>query len=189
MEKDGFFLDRKKYFGRPKNRRSAQEEACYGLLDSLNIPYARADHDAAMTIELCHQVEVVLEAKICKNLFLCNRQKTDFYLLLIDGDKIFKTKYLSSQLGCSRLSFAEGAQMEALLGVQPGSASVLALRNDKAQKVRLVIDRSVLNKDYFACHPCINTATVSFLTRDLEEKLLPALGHVPTIVDLPEVEE
>ncbi len=189
MEKDGFFLDRKKYFGRPEERRSDLEEACYELLDSLHISYARADHGEAMTIELCHQVEEVLEGKICKNLFLCNRQKTDFYLLLIDGDKIFKTKYLSSQLGCSRLSFGEGEQMEALLGVQPGSASVLALMNDKARKVRLVIDRSVLSKDYFACHPCKNTATVSFLTKDLVEKLICALGHEPTIVDLPEVEE
>ena len=116
-------------------------------------------------------------------------QKTDFYLLLINGDKVFKTKYLSAQLGCSRLSFGEGAQMEELLGVRPGSASVLALINDKADKVRLVIDRSVLEEDVFACHPCRNTSTISFKTADLLERILPALEHAPTIVDLPEVDD
>ena len=134
-------------------------------------------------------MEAVLGTDICKNLFLCNRQKTEFYLLLLRGDKPFKTKYLSRQLGVSRLSFADGADMERLLGVQPGNATVLGLKNDKEQAVRLVIDRSVLEAERFACHPCINTSTVSFLTSDLVEKLLPALGYTPTVVDLPEVEE
>lgn len=189
MGNDTFHLDTTRYSGRPPENRDILETACYDLLDQLGISYFRADHDPAMTIELCHEVEKVLGARICKNLFLCNRQKTDFYLLLIDGDKIFKTKYLSAQLGCSRLSFGEGESMEALLKVQPGSASVLALLHDGARKVHLIIDRSVLKQEYFACHPCKNTSTVAFETRELTEKLLPALGHIPTIVDLPEVED
>ena len=188
MINETFELDTTRYCGRPAERRADIEETAYDLLEQCGICYERADHMAAMTIELCHEVEKVLGAKICKNLFLCNRQKTDFYLLLIDGDKVFKTKYLSAQLGCSRLSFADGEMMEELLRVQPGSASVLALQHDKDQLVRLVIDRPVLQGALFACHPCKNTSTVSFATQELTEKLLPMLKRDYTVVDLPEDE-
>lgn len=189
MLTDELQIDRTRYEGRPSQPRSAGEDSCYDLLERLSIRFFRVDHSPAGTIALCHTVEAVLGTDICKNLFLCNRQKTEFYLLLLRGDKPFKTKYLSRQLGVSRLSFADGADMERLLGIQPGNATVLGLKNDKEQAVRLVIDRSVLEAERFACHPCINTSTVSFLTSDLVEKLLPALGYTPTVVDLPEVEE
>ena len=189
MLTDELQIDRTRYEGRPSQPRSAGEDSCYDLLERLSIRFFRVDHSPAGTIALCHAVEAVLGTDICKSLFLCNRQKTEFYLLLLRGDKPFKTKYLSRQLGVSRLSFADGADMERLLGIQPGNATVLGLKNDKEQAVRLVIDRSVLEAERFACHPCINTSTVSFLTSDLVEKLLPALGYTPPVVDLPEVEE
>ena len=189
MLTDELQIDRTRYEGRPSQPRSAGEDSCYDLLERLSIRFFRVDHSPAGTIALCHAAEAVLGTDICKNLFLCNRQKTEFYLLLLRGDKPFKTKYLSRQLGTSRLSFADGADMERLLGVQPGNATVLGLKNDRERAVRLVIDRSVLEAERFACHPCINTSTVSFLTSDLVEKLLPALGYTPTVVDLPEVEE
>ncbi len=174
--------------GRPAERRTPVEEQCYDLLERLDMPFSRVDHDPAMTIPMCHSVERVLGAPICKNLFLCNRQKTAFYLLLLRGDKVFKTKYLSSQLGCSRLSFASEEDMQRLLGVTPGSATVLALRNDGAQHVQLVIDRPVLEEPRFACHPCRNTSTVAFSTADLTQRVLPALAHEPTVILLPEEE-
>ena len=127
--------------GRPEDAaaRLPVERACYDLLDRLGIPYGRVDHDEAATLEACEAVDAVLGAEICKNLFLCNRQKTQFYLLLIGGAKVFKTKYLSAQLGCARLSFAAPEDMERLLGVAPGSATVLALMNDPENAVQLVI--------------------------------------------------
>lgn len=181
-------IDRTTYQGRPEDAsgRCPTELACYDLLDHLGIDYSRVDHAPAATIELCEQVETVLDAKICKNLFLCNRQKTAFYLLLMQGDKVFKTKHLSKQLGTARLSFAEGADMERLLGTSPGSCSVLGLMNDKEHLVRLVIDKPVLEQEYFGCHPCINTSTLRLKTADVTEKLLPALGIRPTVTDLPE---
>ena len=176
------------YHGRPEDvsDRLEKEIACYALLDSLGVLYDRVDHDFADTIEACEAVEQVLGEKICKNLFLCNRQKTQYFLLLMQGDKVFKTKYLSAQLGCSRLSFADGDDMHKLLGVTPGSASLLALRNDVEKRVNLVIDRPVLSETMFACHPCINTSTVAFSTEALQHRLLPSLGRSPSVVDLPE---
>lgn len=173
--------------GRPDNinDRLAKEIRVYDLLDKLNVEYHRVDHEAAMTMEACVEIDRVLNATTCKNLLLCNRQKTDFYLLLMPGDKVFQTKELSAQLGVSRLSFAAGEAMEAFLDITPGSLSVMGLMNDKDFHVRLVIDSSVLGGEYIGFHPCINTTTLRVKTTDLVEKIIPAMEHTPTIVNLP----
>ena len=166
--------------------REAAEVRSYELLDKLGIDFYRTDHPdtPATTMEVCAQVDAILDIHICKNLFLCNRQQTDFYLLIMPGDKLFKTKELSHQLGVSRLSFADGEHMERYLGVSPGSVTVLGLMNDAEKHVRLIIDEDVLKEEWFGCHPCRNTSSVKFRTKDLTEKLLPNLGHEPTIVRL-----
>ena len=173
--------------GRPENfaDRLEKEQRCYGLLDSLGVEYDRVDHDIADTIEVCHEIEKTLGAEICKNLFLTNRQQTDFYLLLMPGDKPFKTKYLSAQLGCSRLSFGSEEQLLHYIGTTHGSASVLGLLNDRDHAVHLIADNDLKNAEWFACHPCRNTSTLRFQTSDLLEKVLPALGYELTWVELP----
>ena len=177
--------------GRPADLsgRLEKEAACYHLLDELGIDYDRVDHDHADTIEACHAVEAVLGEAICKNLFLCNRQKTDFYLLMLEGDKVFKTKDLSRQLGVSRLSFADSADMERLLNITPGSVSVLGLMNDTEHAVRLVIDRPIYESARIGCHPCINTSTLALSMHDVLTRFLPRVGHQPTVVELPDAEE
>ncbi len=186
-----FYLDGTLYYGRPQSaaNRLDKEMACYDLLDRLEIPFARADHSPAGTIEMCEAVERVLGEKVCKNLFLCNRQKTDFYLLMLDGAKVFKTKDLSRQLGTARLSFAGPEEMERFLHVTPGSVSVLGLMNDGENRVQLVMDRSVAEAEQVSCHPCINTSTIRFAMEDLLHRFLPAVHHAPVFVDLPDPEE
>ncbi len=146
--------------------------------------YQQIDHEAAMTMETCKEINKAIEAAICKNLLLCNRQETDFYLLLMPGDKPFKTKFLSAQIGSARLSFAKAEIMEAFLDITPGSLSVLGLMNDKENRVQLLIDEDVLKEEYFGCHPCINTSSIRFKTEDLEKILIPALKHEPRLVKL-----
>ena len=172
--------------GRPLDcaGRLEKEIRVYDLLDQLNIAYQRIDHEAAMTMEACAAIDEVLDATICKNLLLCNRQATDFYLLMITGDKVFKTSRVSKQLGTSRLSFASGEAMEQLLDITPGSVSVLGLMNDKENRVQLVIDSDVLKGEYFGCHPCINTSSLRLKTADLMQVILPAVHHEPIILEL-----
>lgn len=178
--------------GRPENTegRLEKEIRVYDFLDSLGINYQRIDHEAAMTMEACEEIDRTLSegeensVAICKNLLLCNRQETEFYLLLIPGDKPFKTKYLSAQIGSSRLSFAKPEYMEKYLDITPGSVSVLGLMNDHEKKVRLLIDEDVLKDEYFGCHPCINTSSLKIRMEDLTEKIIPAMGHEPTTVRL-----
>ncbi len=166
--------------------REDKEIRCYRLLDRLGVDFYRTDHPEApsTTMEVCAQVDAVLGVHICKNLFLCNRQKTDFYLLIMPGDKPFKTRELSRQLSVSRLSFADAEHMAAFLDITPGSVSVMGLMNDREDRVRLIMDEDVLAEEWFACHPCMNTSSIKFLTKDLTEKLLPAMGHKPTAVRL-----
>ena len=172
--------------GRPADleKRLPKEQRVYDLLDSLGIEYSRVDHESAMTMEACIAVDEALGTTMCKNLMLCNRQQTDFYLLLMPGDKPFKTSVLSKQIGSSRLSFADGAYMEQYLDITPGSLSVLGLMNDKDMRVRLLIDADVLGGEYIGVHPCINTSSLRIRTADLTGKLIPALGHAPTMVTL-----
>ncbi len=172
--------------GRPHSAegRLDKEMRAYDFLDSLGIEYGRIDHEAAMTMEVCEDIDRALHATICKNLFLCNRQQTDFYLLMIPGNKQFKTKDISAQIGSSRLSFATAEHMEELLDITPGSVSVLGLMNDSEKKVRLLIDEDVLTGEYIGCHPCVNTSSLRIRTEDMMKKIIPATGHQPTIVRL-----
>lgn len=172
--------------GRPLDLSGRQEKeiAVYDLLDSLGIEYLRVDHERADTMEDCAEIDATLGAQICKNLFLCNRQKTEFYLLLMPGDKPFKTKELSGQLGIARLSFASSEDMERYLGVTPGSASIMGLMNDTERKVTLLFDEDVLNADFIGCHPCVNTASLKISVNDIVNKFLPKTGHFVTPVKL-----
>lgn len=164
--------------------RLQKERAVYDLLDSLGADFMRMDHMPLYTIEACDVIEGVLGTLICKNLFLCSRTKNDFYLLLMPGGKRFNTSVFSHEIGTSRLSFAPSEYMSEYLDVTPGSVTVMGLMNDSENKVKLYIDRDLLGEEYFACHPCINTATVVLKTSDLLEKVIPALGHTFTVVDL-----
>lgn len=167
--------------GSPKDfsGRLDKEVRCYKLLDELGIEFFRCDHpDAnANTMEDCLKIDSILEAVVCKNLFLCNRQHTQFYLLMMPGDKVFKTKELSGQLGCARLSFGEPEYMEQYLDITPGSVSVLGLMNDTENKVQLLVDEDVLKGEYVGCHPCINTSSLKIRKDDIFGPLLKAMHH------------
>ena len=172
--------------GRPVdlNNRLEKEIKVYDLLDKLGIEYHHVDHEAAETMEICSEIDKVLGTLICKNLFLCNRTKTEFYLLMMPGLKKFKTKELSAQLGVSRLSFAEAEYMEEFLDITPGSVSVLGLMNDREHRVRLLIDRELLQDEFVGCHPCVNTSSLKLRMKDILEKFLPHVGHEYTAVEL-----
>lgn len=172
--------------GRPVDctGRLEKEIRTYDFLDKLNIEYERIDHEELNTMAACEEVDKLLGATICKNLFLCNSQKTNFYLLMMPGDKKFITKELSAQIGSARLSFASSEFMERFLDITPGSVSVMGLMNDNDKQVRLLVDEEVLQGEYIGCHPCINTASLKLKTEDLIHKIIPAMKHDITIVKL-----
>lgn len=174
------------FTGRPATNegRLDKEIRVYDFLDKLGIAYQRVDHEPAETMEVCAEIDKVLQATICKNLFLCNRQKTQFYLLMMPGDKLFKTKEITSQIGSARLSFAAPADMEKYLDILPGAVSVMGLMNDMDKNVRLLVDEDVLQGEYLGCHPCVNTSSLRIKTADVFGKYLDAVGHTMTTVKL-----
>ena len=173
--------------GRPEDisGRLEREIKVYELLEKLGIEYQQVDHEAANTMEACEEVDKILGVQMCKNLFLCNRQKTNFYLLLMPGDKPFKTKDLSKQINSARLSFAEPEFMEEFLDIKPGAVSVMGLMNDSEKQVQLLIDKPVAEEEYIGCHPCVNTSSVKLKIKDLLEVFLPDVKHEPIMVELP----
>lgn len=178
------------FSGRPNTNdgRLEKEIRVYDFLDKLGIEYERVDHDEANDMEACNRIDDVLGTEICKNLFLCNRQQTEFYLLMMSGDKPFKTKDITKQIGCSRLSFAGSEFMEKYLDIKPGAVSVMGLMNDVENHIQLLIDKPVAESETIGCHPCVSTSSLKIRTSDLIEKFLPAVSHNPTIVDLPDYE-
>ncbi len=172
--------------GRPKDLtgRDAAEIRVYDLLDRLQIPYEYVDHAAAMTMDDCAEVDAILDAVICKNLFLCNRQHTKYYLLMMPGDKKFHTAQISSQIGSARLSFGSPEKMEEFLDLTPGSVSVMGLMNDKENQVQLLMDEDIKKGEYFGCHPCRNTTSIRLSVSDLLGKVLPEMHHKPVYLTL-----
>jgi len=174
--------------GRPidKSRRLDREVRVYDRLDELGIEYYRVDHidQPAMTMEACQEIDKVMGTTMVKNLFLCNRQETDFYLLLMPDDKPFKTKEITAQLECARLSFAKPEYMLKYLDIEPGAVSLMGLMNDHEKHVRLVVDEDVLAYEWLGCHPCVNTSSIKLLTVDAFGTFLKSVGHDMTVVKL-----
>lgn len=177
--------------GRPKviDGRLEREIKVYDLLDSLSISYERTDHEEANNMEACLEIDRILDTIICKNLFLCNRQETQFYLLMMPGDKPFKTKDISAQINSARLSFAKPEYMEKYLNIKPGAVSIMGLMNDSENQVQLLMDREVIEAETIGCHPCVSTSSLRIKTKDILNVFLPAVNHSPIIVDLPRAEE
>lgn len=174
------------YKGRPQSNegRLSREIRVYDFLDNLGLAYVRTDHEHADHMEDCYEIDAILEATICKNLFLCNRQKTQFYLLMMPGDKPFKTKELSSQINSARLSFASPEDMEKYLDIEPGAVSVMGLMNDTENHVRLLVDEDILAGEYLGCHPCVSTSSMRLRTSDIFGPFLDAVHHDMTVVKL-----
>ena len=170
--------------GRPQDKRIDKEERVYDLLDQLNIDYQRIDHEEANTMEVCLEIEKSLKSTICKNLFLVNSNKSQYYLLMLKENKKFKTKVISKQINSSRLSFGSDEKMLEYLDITPGSVSLLGLMNDHDFKVQLLMDKDLLQDEYLGCHPCINTSSLRIKMKDVFEKIMPFLHHEPIFVEV-----
>ena len=177
-------LDHTIYTARPTDKRLPKEDRVYDLLERLDVPFERVDHDAVGTIEGCAEIEKLLDIEICKNLFLRNSKGDQYYLLMLPGGKHLVTKDLAKKIGSTRLSFGTPEKMEEYLDITPGSVSVLGLMNDHENNIQLLVDNDIKKWEYFGCHPCINTSSLKIKTADLFSKILPAVGHEPVFVDI-----
>lgn len=153
------------------------KEEILNKLKKLNVNYEIKEHDALISMDTYELIQKDMGVTIPKNLFLNTQNHQNFYLLIMPGDKKFKTKELSSQINSSRLSFGSDEKLEEFLKCYKGSTSALGLLFDKENKVKLLIDEDLLNKEYLGFHPCNNSFTVKIKTSDLIEKYLPNINH------------
>lgn len=160
------------------------------LLDENRIPYELHEHERAFTIDDCLQMSFIDEnVTICKNIMLCNRQKTQFYLMLLKPRTPFRTAVVSKALGVSRLSFAPEEALEEKLHLTSGSVSPLGLMFDRDHEITLCYEPGICDTKQIAFHPCDNAATVIFTQEAFWKQVIPALGIHPVKVELPKPEE
>ena len=152
------------------------KQEIYNTLDRLDIDYTCLEHPPIMTMEEGMTIAQKLGVSPCKNLFLVNKQK-EYFLLLLSGNKKLSAKSIAKQIGSSHLSFASDEDMKTLLFTTPGAVSMLGLIYDRENKVKLLIDKDVIQADYIGCHPCENTCSLKIRTKDILEVLLPAINH------------
>ena len=158
-------------------------------LNKMDITYRLFHHAPAMTMEDLAEIDRELGADHPKNLFLCNRQQTAFYLLLMVGHKSFRTASVSRQLDVARLSFAGSEHLWQHLQTKPGGISPLGLLFDTKHQVRLIVDRDLKNGASLCFHPCVNTASLVLAGQDFFEIFLQSTGHTPTWVDIASTDE
>lgn len=168
----------------PTDERVALETSTYKTLDQLKIPYERVDHEAAASMEECVEIDKYLGVEIRKNIFLCNKKKTSFFLVILPANKPFDTAAFSKKTGIAHVSFAPPEKMEELLGTAPGSATVMGLVNDIDDYVQLIIDKEVADEEWYGCNPGINTSHIKIKTSDLINKFVPHTKHRAKVIAL-----
>lgn len=168
----------------PTSYSSVLEEDVYTKLNELNIKFDRVDNDTVEAMEECVEISNKLGAEIRKTIIVCNEKKTQFYLVVLPAEKRFDSKLFRDKMGCSRVSFAKAEDMQEILGVVPGSATIMSVINDKDNIVKVAIDKEVADSEFFACNTGENTRHIKIKTSDLLNVFLPNVNHEPTIIEL-----
>ena len=160
--------------------------AILARLDAASIPYALYDHHPVHTMQECLALPYAQsDVTFCKNIFLCNRQKTDFYLYVTVPDKPFRTADVSKLLGVSRLSFAPDDALPGLLHLLSGALTPLALFCAERRDIPLVLDRDIRRPGRIAFHPAVNTSTLVFDQNVFFDRVVPMLSERPVWLDVP----
>lgn len=158
------------------------QERIYGKFGELEIPFGRVDTDPGITMEDCLNIDRGIGGRIVKTVFLCNRQQTSFYIYAMSPDKPFVTKDFCHSLNIPRVSFAPEDKLIALAGTIHGAATILSACLESAKDVTFVLDRTVLEDNYFCCTDGTATGFVKLRTSDLLDKFLPSCGHMPVMI-------
>lgn len=172
------------YVTKPTQYKTELEEKVYETLEELKIPYYRVETEPLISMEDCLVINEKLQMKTVKTLFLCNQQKTKFYLCIMPGDKRFDCKVFSRALQIARVSFGSEQLMNELLETQIGACSIFSALIDKENKVQIVIDQDVLKEEDYGCSDGTTTGYMKIKTKDVLEKILPYAHHTPIIVTL-----
>lgn len=167
----------------PNEFKTETQKAVYEMLKKLDIKFERVENEPAVTMEACEAIDKALNVKTVKTLLLCNRQKTKFYLYVTEGDKPFVTKDFGKKLEISRVSFAPSEMLGEMLGCEVGSTTILTLYKDSENNIQLVIDKAILDYEYYGCTDSTTTSYMRITVKDLIEKFIPYSNHEAIYID------
>jgi Ala-tRNA(Pro) deacylase len=153
----------------------------FALLDRHGIAHSTLEHPAVFRVEEGQEIKAALPGAHTKNLFLKDA-KDQLWLISALGETRIDLKTLPKTIGSARLSFGREEILYDALGVRPGSVTLFALINDPQHRVRLVLDRALLDHETVNFHPLTNTATTA-VSREGMLAFLDAVGVQPLIVD------
>ena len=168
----------------PECYKNELNQKIYEAFAMLGISFERVENDETLTMEDCLAIDERLDVHTAKTLFLCNRQKTNYYLFPTRGDKPFVTKDFGKALGISRVSFASAEDLEKYIGVLPGASTILGVLMESAKNVHLVIDREIAEAEFLCCPDGTRTGYIKLRTSDVLEKLIPFSGHSYEVIDI-----
>ena len=172
------------YTTSPEKFKNELQEKVYKTLGKLFIKFERVETDEAITMEDCIEIDKKLNMKMVKTLFVTNRQKTNFYLFITCGNKRFDSKRFSSELNISRVSFADSSLMEEILNTKVGATTIFSVLIDKENKINVIIDKDVLNEEYYGCSDGTTTGYMKVKTEDIINKLLPYSNHKEIVIEM-----
>jgi Ala-tRNA(Pro) deacylase len=152
----------------------------FAFLDRLGIRHTTVQHPPLFTVEQSQSLRGQIAGGHTKNLFLKDKRGALFLVTALEQAEI-DLKSLHRRLGASgRFSFGSAEQMQATLGVEPGSVTPFGALNDTQAQVTVVLDADMMAHATLNFHPLVNTMTTS-IGRDDLVRFLAATGHDPRI--------
>lgn len=157
-------------------------EALMAKLEELGIAYTLHHHQAVFTVAESDKVDAQIDGTHCRNLFLRDKKKKNFLLVLQNATDV-DIKKLPAIIKSYRLSFGSSERLWEYLGVRPGSVCPFAIMNDTNHQVKILLDKSMMETNIVNYHPLLNTMTIGLKPTDLL-KFIETTGHEAHIVDL-----
>ena len=170
--------------GRPEDfdKRPEKEQRVYEFLDELGIDYLYLDHQEEFSMGDAADADEAIGVVGAKNVFLRDKKRRNYFLILVNGTKRIDLKPISELTGIKKLTFCHEDDLDEVLGLTPGAVTPLGLLNDPEGRVQLIIDESLQDEELFAMHPCVNTVTIRMSNQDFMNTVIPAMGHEPIFV-------
>lgn len=148
-----------------------REKIVYEMFDKLGIVYKKYEHKAVYTIEEAKELNIDMPGRHCKNIFICDRKKRSFFLIILPEDKKLDFRIIENKLSYKGLRFAPEEMLHKYLGVEAGSVTPFGLINDIGKKVEVIVDKDIITADYVSFHPNVNTSTVTIAVEDFNKFL------------------
>ena len=153
-------------------------------LQELGITYDVVEHPPAFTTEQADSYIEGLEGVRTKTMFLTNKKKTQYYLLIMDDQKRLDMEDFKDQVGANRIRMASTESLAEKMQLPAGTVSPFGLLNNEEKDILVYFDQDILSEEIMTFHPNTNEKTIFIKTQDLF-RFLESIGFNYEILTLP----